>query len=75
MPAIQGLKMIFDHDEEEELELQAFDGMGPSRGNAPSMNVIEMRRDQPEFIDSSSSEGEDDNEENIRTDILKFKKK
>ena len=41
IPAIQGLKMIFDHDDEEEQELNAFDEEEPSKAFVPAMNVIE----------------------------------
>lgn len=41
IPAAIGLKMIFDHDEEEERELQAFDGINPTPTTKPNMNLVE----------------------------------
>ena len=38
------LDFFFDHDEEEERELSAFDGIPLSPKNKPNMNMIELRR-------------------------------
>ena len=75
IPALQGLKMMFDHDDEEEQELNAFDDELSEKQLAPTMNLIEQRRTyQKSQYDSSSSDDQDD-EENVRTDIIKFKKR